>query len=134
MTLQRNVSPIPPGRYWLTVLGDNRDDFTDWVRDMEGAVVTTTTEEDLTADPPWLFVIFVVPPDRAPFFDAGRFGFPNIAPASINSHQDAEQAPDEPLDWSERLQTALSGMTPMTMLVLAGVAYFALTQNGKGRR
>lgn len=93
MTLQRDVSPIPAGRYWLTVLGPNIPDFDQWVRDMQGGVRVEASSLDLDASPVHLFVIFNVPPGRAPFLNAPLFGFPNHAPPNVQSVQDVEQAP-----------------------------------------
>jgi hypothetical protein len=131
---QRDVSPIPPGRYWIEVLGDNRTDWFEWVRDMAGAVVVRVTEEDTNATPPVLFTIFEVPEGRAPFLNAAEFGFPNTAPPGVNSRQDVEQAPDEPLDWSERLQAAIEDMHPLGWVAVAVGAYVLLNGSGKGRR
>ena len=106
MALERNVSPIPPGRYWLDVIGAaNIEDFLGWVADMRGAVVVETTEvdrestplEDYLArgvNPSRLFVIFRVPVGRFPFLNAMQFGFPNKAPANVQASSDTVQRPD----------------------------------------
>lgn len=93
-TLQRQVSPIPPGRYWMFVLGQlSIDEFGTWVRDMAGAVKVRTAEEDREASPPALFVIFEVPEGRAPFLNAAQFGLPSVAPPSVQSAQDVTSVP-----------------------------------------
>jgi hypothetical protein len=86
----REVSPLAPGRYWLFLNSpvDVRD-FDQWVKDMAGAVRV----ESSTGDPRSLFVIFVVPPNRAPFLNAAQFGFPNTAPPEVTGPQDVVQAP-----------------------------------------
>src|SRR5512134_966678 len=91
----RQVSPLPPGRYWLFVLGQqNVNDFGDWVKDMAGAVRVETVQEFGPRDSRrTLFVIFNVPPGRAPFLDAQKFGFPNEAPPSVTSMDDVQQSP-----------------------------------------
>lgn len=92
MALQREVSPIPPGRYWIMVLGrDSMADFDAWIRDMHGAVRIETSSLDQQANPPAQFVIFNVPEGRMPFLNAHQFGFPSFAPPNVQSVQDVEQ-------------------------------------------
>jgi hypothetical protein len=94
---QREVSPIPPGRYWITVLGRaNMADFDQWLRDMNGAARVEASSLDQQANPPAQFVIFNVPPGRMPFLNALQFGFPSFAPAEVKSVQDVEQSPPVP--------------------------------------
>jgi hypothetical protein len=91
----RDVSPLPPGRYWLRVLGDdNIKDFSSWVRDMAGGVRVEESEEDTQSTPRQLFVIFSVPQGRQPFLNAALFGFPNTAPPEVHSSADVD--PDAP--------------------------------------
>lgn len=109
MTLQRKVSPIPPGRYWMNVIGsENIRDFSAWVTDMGGGVVVETTSVDNTetplesvlsggSSPTRLFVIFNVPEGKSPFLDARTFGFPSLAPKEIQNEQDTGSRP-EPQD------------------------------------
>lgn len=97
MAQQREVSPIPPGRYWITVLGrDNMADFDAWIRDMHGAVRIEASSLDQEANPPVQFVIFNVPEGRMPFLNPHQFGFPSFAPAEVKSVQDVEQSPVVP--------------------------------------
>lgn len=97
MAEQREVSPIPPGRYWITVLGrDNMADFDAWIRDMHGAVRIEAASLDQQADPPVQFVIFNVPAGRMPFLNPHQFGFPSFAPPNVTSIQDVEQSPVVP--------------------------------------
>lgn len=92
MALQREVSPIPPGRYWILVESENIRDFDDWLRDMRGAARVETAELDTTAgEKAHQFIIFRVPEGRMPFLNAFQFGFPSFAPASITSKQDVVQ-------------------------------------------
>ncbi len=94
--MQRQVSPIPPGRYWITVLGELQiAEFDEWVSDMAGAVRLTHVEHDTSGKPVAMFVIFEVPPGRAPFLDAQRFGYPNHAPIdTVKQSSDVERAPE----------------------------------------
>ena len=130
----REVSPLAPGRYWLDLTGEASDDFTEWVRDMAGAVRVESTEEDVQSEPPSLFVIIVVPEGREPFLPAERLGFPHTAPPNIKFRRDVTQRPDEPLDLTERLQAALSNMQPMGWVVVLGGLYLLLSSSGGGKR
>jgi hypothetical protein len=97
MAQQTEVSPIPPGRYWITVLGrDNMADFDAWIRDMHGAVRIEASSLDQEANPPVQFVIFNVPAGRMPFLNPHQFGFPSFAPPNVTSIQDVEQSPPVP--------------------------------------
>lgn len=91
MAIVREVSPIPPGRYWICVLGKEKQAaFDDWVRDMRGAVqIETTSLND--EDPSTEFVIFNVPDGRSPFLNAWDFGYPNTAPPDVTSLEDVEK-------------------------------------------
>lgn len=89
---QRQVSPIPPGRYWIVITGgSNMRDFNDWRRDMHGGVVIETVSLDQSVSPPSEFIIFRVPEGRMPFLNALQFGFPNFAPPNVTSVQDVVQ-------------------------------------------
>lgn len=89
---QREVSPIPPGRYWIGITGgSNMRDFNAWVRDMHGAVKIEAASLDQSVSPPFEFIIFRVPEGRMPFLNALQFGFPNFAPPEVTSVQDVIQ-------------------------------------------
>lgn len=93
MSLQREVSPIPPGRYWILVESPDIRDFDDWLRDMHGAARVEVAELDTTpGQRAHQFIIFRVPEGRMPFLNALQFGFPSFAPASITSKQDVVQS------------------------------------------
>lgn len=98
MAMVREVSPIPPGRYWICVLGrEKQRDFDGWIRDMRGAVqVESSSMNDQV--PSTEFVIFRVPEGRSPFLDASYFGFPNTAGPEVTSLEDVEQGPPPPPD------------------------------------
>jgi len=94
---QRQVSPIPPGRYWIIVNGGaNMRDFDQWLRDMHGAVRIETASLDQSLSPPSQFLIFRVPEGRSPFLNAVQFGFPNFAPPEVTSVQDVVQVTHDP--------------------------------------
>lgn len=100
--LERNVSPLPPGRYWIvTTSREQANDFRQWARDMAGAVEIELAEIIPTGNFPTtghVFFIFTVPPGRAPFLNAVEFGFPNVAPPSIREHEDIRSPTDVSLD------------------------------------
>jgi hypothetical protein len=139
---QREVSPIPPGRYWLIINGGgNMRDFNDWLRDMHGAAVVETSSLDQSVSPPSQFVIFHVPPGRMPFLNAPQFGFPNFAPPEVTSVQDViqneqhENSEDVIVDVVRRAEQGaanaaegLGGLFVVAMLFLlmgAGSSFFA---------
>jgi hypothetical protein len=106
--IQREVSPIPPGRYWILVNGPaNIADFDQWLRDMAGAARVETTSLLQRGAQSSQFVIFNVPEGRAPFLSALQFGFPNFAGPEIRSAQDVTDRPDEQADPLDRLQDPL---------------------------
>jgi hypothetical protein len=106
--MQRQVSPIPPGRYWILVNGPaNIADFDSWISDMLGAVRVETTSLGKRGSASVQFVIFNVPAGRAPFLNAAQFGFPNFAGPEIQSVQDVIGRPDEQQDPIDRLPDQL---------------------------
>lgn len=135
MSLQRNVSPIPPGRYWITVLGEaNMREFSAWVSDMAGAVVVESSSLDQSklpgffgtqdpfgrhTGPPALFTIFRVPEGRAPFLNALAFGFPNNAPPDVQTVRDVEQSPSGQPDRNPFGLPDFSGLGGVILILLA---------------
>jgi hypothetical protein len=89
MGLQREVSPIPAGRYWLLITGGTAmADFNAWLRDMHGAAQVEHSSLDQSTSPPNEFVIFRVPEGRMPFLNAAEFGYPSFAGPEVASRQD----------------------------------------------
>lgn len=134
---QRQVSPIPPGRYWIFVNGrENIADFDKWIREMEGAVVVEAAELDQEMSPPSQFIVFRVPEGRSPFLNAAQFGFPSFAPDGFVTSQDVTSAPrhKHPLDQAvdvvqkagDTAEKAAGGsiFVPLLLLAAAG-GYFA---------
>jgi hypothetical protein len=129
MALQREVSPIPPGRYWIIVNGPSIADFDAWLRDMRGSVrVETVSLDSSKRGQASQFIIFRVPEGRFPFLNAVQFGFPSFAGPEITSVQDVVQLPVEknPEDVAVDVirkagETAesLAGILPVLLLVLA---------------
>ena len=130
MAEQREVSPIPPGRYWITVLGrDNMADFDAWIRDMHGAVQIETASLDQQASPPVQFLIFRVPEGRMPFLNPHQFGFPSFAPPNVTSIQDVEQSPVVPGTLDRLEQAADRAGDFATQGVLLVLALLLLTKH-----
>jgi hypothetical protein len=103
MAMQRQVSPIPPGRYWIVVDSPEKiADFDAWIKDMAGGVRVETTSIDKRGSATSQFIIFNVPEGRSPFLNAAEFGFPNTAGPNVQSREDAaSDRPDpvpDPLD------------------------------------
>lgn len=122
MAMVREVSPIPPGRYWICLLGSEKQrDFDGWVRDMRGAIqVEASSMNDQV--PSTEFVIFRVPEGRSPFLDAVYFGYPNTAGPEVTSLEDVEQgAPPvpDPLSWSPGSLLPTWDANTMMIVVLA---------------
>lgn len=112
MAMQRQVSPIPPGRYWLFINGpENIADFDAWLRDMAGAARVETTSLGKRGSDSVEFVIFNVPEGRAPFLNALQFGFPNFAGPEIRSVQDVVQRPDQVPDPLDQIDPRLDDVT-----------------------
>ena len=108
MAMQRQVSPIPPGRYWITVVGpENIADFDQWLRDMAGAVRVETSQQTKRGSASAGFVIFVVPEGRQPFLNPAQFGFPNFAGPEIHSVEDVIGRPQEEQDPLDRIPDPL---------------------------
>lgn len=130
MAEQREVSPIPPGRYWITVLGrDNMADFDAWIRDMHGAVRIEASSLDQEANPPVQFVIFNVPAGRMPFLNAHQFGFPSFAPPNVTSIQDVEQSPVVPGALDRLEQVASKAGEVASEAVLLVLAFLLLSKH-----
>lgn len=141
MALQRQVSPIPPGRYWISVVGKhNIFDFDVWLREMAGAVRVETVSLDRSGPEPHQFIIFRVPEGRAPFLNAFQFGFPEFAGPEITNVQDVSQVPatPHPLDTAlEAVQTATeaaSKVLPIGLLLLALFLVSSVMQHAPARR
>lgn len=118
--MQRQVSPIPPGRYWIAIVGKEKQrDFDLWIQDMRGGVkVETSSLND--EDPPTEFVIFNVPEGRSPFLDATYFGFPNFAPPNVHYLEDVEQTHREPnlIDKPGSWFPSLEGWETLALIVV----------------
>src|SRR4030042_2506725 len=121
MAMVKEVSPIPPGRYWICVMGrDKQAAFDEWIRDMRGGIQVERSSLNDSV-PSTEFVIFTVPVGRSPFLNAWEFGYPNTAPPNVNSIEDVESGPaptPDPLSTPGAWIPALGGHMAL-LLVLA---------------
>ena len=128
--MQRQVSPIPPGRYWISVIGPgNIADFDAWIKDMRGAVRVEAASLDRRGSASTAFIIFSVPADRAPFLNTAQFGFPNFAGPEVHTADDVRQGPDmplEPLEQAEAAAASLASSAQIGGLLLVLVLLLAL--------
>lgn len=133
MALQREVSPIPPGRYWIIVESQNIRDFDTWLRDMQGAARVEAASLDARAGhKASQFIIFNVPVGRMPFLNAVQFGFPSFAPPEVKSREDVIQNEQQPnpedllADSARRAAGAVGDFAGLALLLLLVVAAGAL--------
>ena len=136
MALERR-NPLPPGRYWIDVFGDNRPRFTTWARQQKASVKVRVTESDVNSEPPREWHLFDV---SAPVpWDAQTFGFPTVAEPEVQTSQDTVQRPPpepEP-DLSHVLPTpsdlaTVGGGLGMLALIIAGAFLYMQSQKGRG--
>ena len=126
-------SPLPPGRYWITVTSsdsapDRMTHFLQWTASNAQTVIVDKTEP-LGGGVNGLFCIFTVLQPTA--WDARQFGFPNVAGPEIQTSDDTVQRPPKPTAGSmisDMLGDAFS--TPVGKLALIGALVFLL---GKAR-
>lgn len=87
------TNPLPVGRYWLDVFGDNRDKMASWVTSGGSSVQVQDTEsfDENSGGPARDFYIFKVLAPLA--WDAVTFGYPTVADSSVNSSDDTVQKP-----------------------------------------
>jgi hypothetical protein len=126
--MQRQVSPIPAGRYWILVSGPgNIADFDAWITDMRGAVRVETASLEQRGSASSAFIIFRVPEGRAPFLNAEQFGFPNFAGPEITSRADVVQRPEPVPDPLDRIPDPFDAARSAALLfALALVLLFAI--------
>jgi hypothetical protein len=111
------------------VHGDKRPQFQAWLRAV-GAKVFVRTTESFSTNPPRDWYLFEV---REPVnWDAVSFGFPTIAPASVQSSADTTtNTPSPSFDWSTFFPIGAAGAAPL--LLFLG-ALWAIGSSGNRRR
>jgi hypothetical protein len=118
MALERR-NPLPVGRYWLDVWAKDAQAWADFVRANAAALKTERTEhfEENAGGPARDFVIFKT---SAPVPWNAKFGFPTIAPSSVQGSGDTvDKLPPET---GPELPTLLggAGVVAGTLAILVG--------------
>lgn len=139
MTLERR-NPLPPGRYWMNLIGEQSPEFTAGVKGLNeshpGLVKVLTTShhnEDETGnkEEPYDWVLFTVGGNGA-VWDQEKIGIPNIAGPEITQESDTIQRPAPEKDVLDKIGDALptvGGFThTLVNIATAGVALFLLIQ------
>jgi hypothetical protein len=117
------TNPLPAGRYWLDVFGDNRDKMSTWLKTNAASLQVEDTEsfEATTDFPARDFYIFSVK-SPAPW-DAVTFGYPTVADSSVKSSNDTVQKPQVESS-TQILQSAADTVTKIAFwsaVAIAGV-------------
>lgn len=139
MPLERR-SPLPPGLYWLDVLGAKRAEFIAW-RTANKETVRVRSTEAFPAPAPgrdwYKFEVLSATP-----WEAVRFGFPNIIAATdrIDSSADTVQRPDPQKDPLDKLGDELSSagsltsrLVPIVVLLGGALVLSNLWSRSRGR-
>ena len=127
MALERR-NPVPAGRYWVDVFdqtsthpatkGQNTQTaFRDWLR-RNAATVKIDSTQSFDTKPARDFYIFRV---TAPTLWEGP-GFPEVAPAAVQSSADTVQRPDPEKDPLDQLGDALDDVGGATSSLILAVA------------
>jgi hypothetical protein len=137
MTTQEKRNPLPPGRYWLTVIsqaGESKlDAFFAWARANPSRVTVEKSEPAGGGTNNGAFVIFRV--NTLPLrFDQAQFGFPNVAGPEIQTASDTVERPPVPGaadalgDIFGGLARALDAFDPRAKVVVALGVFYLLTR------
>lgn len=126
----REVSPIPKGRYWITITDVPEGqiaDFDKWLSDSRGSVKVESSSLLQDSDPPAQFIIFNVVGPGA-FLNAVMFGFPNTAPSEITSIKDVEQSPVIETPGIPEFLSGVKGAGKLAAFLLIGVLLFKVVK------
>lgn len=117
MAIERR-NPLPTGRYWVDVFDPHRRAFKEWLEDNH--VTVEQTKEYETNTPLGTWYLFSV---SEPVQWEGP-GFPTIADASVQSHDDtAQKAPPEK-EGLEKLEEIVENTGSfLAIAAMLGVAY-----------
>ena len=145
MTLERR-NPLPPGRYWMNLLGERSPEFTAGVKGLNeshpGLVKVLTTshheaDESGNSEPAYDWVLFVVGGNGA-VWDHDKIGTPNIAGPEITQESDTVQRPAPEKEVLDQIGDALPKpgdvTRTLTNLATAAVALFLLIQILKSKK
>jgi hypothetical protein len=114
MTLERR-NPLPPGRYWMSLLGEQSQEFTAGVKglnashpDLVRIVATNHHDANETGnnEAAYDWVLFTVGGNGA-VWDHDLIGTPNIAGPEITQESDTIQRPAPEKDVLDKLSDAL---------------------------
>jgi len=114
MTLERR-NPLPPGRYWMALLGEHSQQFTAGVKglneahpDLVHVIATNHHEANATGngEPAYDWVLFTVAGNGA-IWDHNLIGTPNIAGPEVTQESDTIQRPAPEMDPLDKLADAL---------------------------
>lgn len=100
-----NGAVIPPGRYWIDLIGDKREKFKEWFAMKPEVTIEVIEHPDTNRD----FAIFIVPTFANNYgmpgvlFPTQDLGFPTIADASTHTSADTVQRPP-PMTYTEATQ------------------------------
>ncbi len=120
MTLQRK-NPLPAGRYWVDVFGNNRTSMAKWFKAFGPLGVTVRSVESSTGATPgdnrdWYLFEYTPKYGLPVVWDATTFGFPTIAEPAVKSSADTATTPPVTQGVEGVLQSAglVEGTTPAT--------------------
>ena len=139
MALERR-NPLPPGRYWMNLLGEQSQEFTAGVKGLNDAhpglvTVVATSHHDANetgnGEVAYDWVLFTVGGNGAAW-DQQAIGIPNIAGPEVTQESDTIQRPAPEKDTLDKIGDALptvQGLThTLVNIATAGVALFLLIQ------
>ena len=132
------TQPLPAGRYWIDVRGEQLDAWMAWIKANPGTV-TVEHAEPVEVTPfigPAVGITFFIFSTARPLqFDQRLFGFPSSAPADIKSANDTAQRPPTPSIKSEFIDPLLEQVqaaagSNLGRALLIGVLLYAFTKAG----
>jgi hypothetical protein len=122
--VEERTNPLPVGRYWIDVFGDNRAKMSTWLSANRLTVQAVDTESfaENPGGPARDFYIFKVTAPTA--FDMKTFGFPDIAGATVNSSADTVQEPPPEPSGTDQLQSVADTVSKVAfwgVIIVGGV-------------
>lgn len=139
MTLERR-NPLPKGRYWVDMFGDNRELFNEWLTANRGLVHRISVESFPADDggPARDWSLFEVTGGPTGEFlpEWVGIGFPTIADSSVMSSSDTVTAPDVadlPKTDLEKIGQILLIGGALTLGAIALSSLASITRSIKGR-
>ncbi len=128
-------NPLPPGRYWLDVYGDNRDHFIEWLKSagIENVRVLKFEQHPEEANGHDWHLFEVVKPTAFPH---QIFGSPTIAEAHVDEMTDTEHVPppDSPPPSVEDVVKGTAKTIATVAIIGAGLYFLRIVADLRGRR